>query len=664
MNQYTNIYVGQYETTTKQTVQLAPADFIHRQSTSDHAGCILSSVQNKTPSTVEERNDRKANTMDIDNHLDTSGMFQSVLVGQPPQPVERSILHPGDSYPGSLHRCIQSGMGDSLQQSDTVRYMGLLRQFTPQQSYQLSRTLHDLEMLGNSRITGKSLANILRQYHGDCWNGGSAVHTSNNWNNSGDHIKSTALQHQPTDRRATSSLEMGPHSSIDGCSSDTMEPMDTGVSLPSVEPVTTLPTTPPTTSDFSHNNHAELAERDLVSNPTEAQQHATETNSITSSPSCIPTIRRTSEEELQVESASLERKRQRFAVDGYDDNALHVFMHPEANLTARQYTPIQKRFLEWCELHRHDPLHSNPSYSINYLAYGYHHNSWKMATVLTYNSAILDLYDATERDILVNTPSFQKFFNNLRALTVRSFDKPSFDITPIIAKLRQWGPSASLNQQNVTVKLCFLLAITGFMRPSDIERIDLTYCALSPDLSSLKLIVDCPNKEKRSGSPIQKQIIIQPHSDPILCPLQIFRTYTVSFASQPCTGEHPTRPSRQISFLVRSLSDPTVAVGSQTIGRHINFLLALIPQPNGGHRPRARAVGSANAAVRGAALQDILTHGSWASSSIFDTFYRFSRATTTNFTTLSLEVPLSSNSSALPLDSQSESPNSATNNGS
>ncbi|KAI9024983.1 hypothetical protein CLU79DRAFT_686734, partial [Phycomyces nitens] len=58
----------------------------------------------------------------------------------------------------------------------------------------------------------------------------------------------------------------------------------------------------------------------------------------------------------------------------------------------------------------------------------------------------------------------------------------------------------------------------------------------------------------------------------------------------------------------------------------------IIRRPSNSLRPRARALGSTAATRFGIPLDDILTHGSWASSSVFDTFYRLSCETASDFT--------------------------------
>ncbi|KAI9334070.1 hypothetical protein BD770DRAFT_287861, partial [Pilaira anomala] len=231
---------------------------------------------------------------------------------------------------------------------------------------------------------------------------------------------------------------------------------------------------------------------------------------------------------------------------------------------------------------------------------------------------------------------YQRFFTNLKALTVRSFDKPSFDLEPVLSTLKSWGDNDSLTPEQLTRKVCFLLAITGFLRPSDLQRVHLDKTLLLGS-SQLKLVIDCP-KEKRMGSPIERVVLIHSHPDHLLCPVRAYQAYRSRIAITQCLGPHPARPSRTIAFLVRNLNDFSLAVTSQTIGRHIRSLLSLVlVNDNCSSGPlRARAIGSTNAAINGANLDDILVHGSWASSCVFDNFYRLSRATASNFTTLAL----------------------------
>ncbi|KAI7883411.1 uncharacterized protein EV154DRAFT_391670, partial [Mucor mucedo] len=235
--------------------------------------------------------------------------------------------------------------------------------------------------------------------------------------------------------------------------------------------------------------------------------------------------------------------------------------------------------------------------------------------------------------------NFIRFFTNLRALTIRSFDRPDYDLTPVLDKLHSWGPNNLLTAEQLTRKLCFLLAITGFLRHADLHRINMLKTSVLTTTSQLKLVIDCP-KEKRGGSPIERVVFIHQHPDSLLCPVLVYQEYVARIATTPCLGPHPTRPSRTIGFLVRSLNDFNSSVSVQTISRHVRSLLNHITVHDSSDQrhppPRARAVGSSNAALHGANLDDILVHGSWASACVFDNFYRLSRQTVTNFTTMAL----------------------------
>ncbi|ORE05848.1 hypothetical protein BCV72DRAFT_208486 [Rhizopus microsporus var. microsporus] len=57
--------------------------------------------------------------------------------------------------------------------------------------------------------------------------------------------------------------------------------------------------------------------------------------------------------------------------------------------------------------------------------------------------------------------------------------------------------------------------MVGFLRPSDLARVDQDKCSISKD-KALHLCVVGP-KEARQGSRVTKIITIHPHPDPLLC---------------------------------------------------------------------------------------------------------------------------------------------------
>lgn len=417
-----------------------------------------------------------------------------------------------------------------------------------------------------------------------------------------------------------------------------------------MEPSTSMPSTSPTSPNFSDIDHTSLAECHLVSHTTQHDSESTNANTPRHD-SPRSTRRQSREPEPPVAVGSMEHKRRRLEEQGFNEDALAILFNPEAHPSKRHYNRIQTAFLQWCEYHQLDAFNPNPAQLVNYFAFGHLTLKWQLATCLTYKSAILDLFEPNIRELIQSTKPFQDFFDNLKSLNVRSFDKPEFDLQPAIDLIYSWGANSDLSIENLTRKLCFLLAITGFLRYSDLHRInvDKTHVRSS---ALLRLVIDCP-KEKRLGSPIEKVINIHGHPNPILCPIATYQAYLSRVASTACHGPHPTRPSRTINFLIRNLNDFSRSVSTQTISRHVRFLLSKIHLTGGNPnaRPlRPRAIGSTNAAINGANVEDILVHGSWASSAVFDNFYRLSRATVTNFTSMAL-----STSNGQTLDAQSES---------
>ncbi|OMJ23306.1 hypothetical protein AYI70_g2356 [Smittium culicis] len=73
------------------------------------------------------------------------------------------------------------------------------------------------------------------------------------------------------------------------------------------------------------------------------------------------------------------------------------------------------------------------------------------------------------------------------------------DISPIIEYFREIGDNEQLNIKSLTIETCCLLEECGFMRASDIHRIDDAQTTTID--GTLKLVIVAP-KEKRKGRQI------------------------------------------------------------------------------------------------------------------------------------------------------------------
>ena len=61
------------------------------------------------------------------------------------------------------------------------------------------------------------------------------------------------------------------------------------------------------------------------------------------------------------------------------------------------------------------------------------------------------------------------------------------------------------------------------------------------DAGSLRLVVLAP-KKRRGGQPIEKLVIIDPHPDPLICPVSAFSEYISRFPTSLPASSYPTRP--------------------------------------------------------------------------------------------------------------------------
>ncbi|KAL4215719.1 hypothetical protein CU097_012829 [Rhizopus azygosporus] len=194
------------------------------------------------------------------------------------------------------------------------------------------------------------------------------------------------------------------------------------------------------------------------------------------------------------ESISTRTTRHRFTEERQAD---HIGLeHKRQWLTAKGYDQNVRKFLPWCELHRHDPLAPDPAIIVNHLAYYHHYLGWPASTCHTYLAAILNLYEEK--------------------------------------KISTHGRSMSLHR---STKVRFLLAIIGFLRPSDVRV--LRQCVVSVESEVLTLVA--PYWPTVLWFPLLQSLVIQ--SLPFLAQEENLRT---AYSNQELTAttEDLLRPPR------------------------------------------------------------------------------------------------------------------------
>ncbi|KAF1807773.1 hypothetical protein V8B55DRAFT_1319799 [Mucor lusitanicus] len=197
------------------------------------------------------------------------------------------------------------------------------------------------------------------------------------------------------------------------------------------------------------------------------------------------------------------------------------------------------------------------------------------------------------------------------------------------------GTNSRLSLEELTVKTAWLLAMVGFLRPSDLERIDLDQCTTS-SANVLQLVIVAP-KETRQGSRITKTVTIHPHANHLICPVSAYKEYQCRVASSAVLVPYPVLPDVRIHAFRRSLKNHSAPIGPERISKHIQPIMQFVSRPAGCPLPEARALGATLAAQQaGVSVDDIVVHGNWSSQDLFENFYRISSTTANDFTTQTL----------------------------
>ena len=230
---------------------------------------------------------------------------------------------------------------------------------------------------------------------------------------------------------------------------------------------------------------------------------------------------------------------------------------------------------------------------------------------------------------------FRSFFQAIRSREIKDIKELDLDIQPVINFFRQQGPNKDLNNMTLTRKLCWLLGTCGFLRPNDILCIDLSSDKFQLDAMACVLQISIP-KEKRGGKRIFKYTTLKCHDDPLLCPVQTITEYIRRIDAHKIMVPHPKDGTILYRPLIRDARCLDKEITADRISKHISFITDMIALPKNERRPKARAIGPTEAIKKGARVDDIVVHGNWSSSVMFDRFYRLNAATATNFTSMVL----------------------------
>ncbi|PVU87435.1 hypothetical protein BB561_006330 [Smittium simulii] len=134
-------------------------------------------------------------------------------------------------------------------------------------------------------------------------------------------------------------------------------------------------------------------------------------------------------------------------------------------------------------------------------------------------------------------------------------------------------------------------------------------------------------KEKRGGQPIMKPCEIQFHANPVLCPVEAYKSYRLHVKDVECGIKHENYPDTTLTMLIRHARDFSKFLIVDSISRHVHRLSGLIVRPQNSPRPKTRVIEPTLAAAAGVPSSDIVAHTFWSNYYMFDNYYRLSCST-------------------------------------
>lgn len=336
-----------------------------------------------------------------------------------------------------------------------------------------------------------------------------------------------------------------------------------------------------------------------------------------------------------LEAFRVECLRRKFRFLEYDDNTVNHLLANNRSMNARSYRKFQLDFLSWCITQQVDPNHFNMATLINFLSTM--RSSYTVNSLPLMRTAIVHFH--VQPSLFQHDSQLDQIFNMWRQEAPPvPIERPPVDLTPSFAFCRTIESSAHSSLYNLAHKTVFLLAITGFLRPSDLHRINLQDSFVDGS-RCLHLSVVAP-KEKRKGRRIVKVVRIKSYpQDATLCPVTAFEALR----------DHPNTVNRPPGALFISTTNARVAASCDTISRWLRNVVSRSinsssSSSDSSRQPTMRSVASDLALQRGIPLDEVITHGNWASSMMFDNHYRRSRHISSDIT--SSVLPGSSSSSA------------------
>ncbi|KAG2221097.1 hypothetical protein INT45_008618 [Circinella minor] len=375
------------------------------------------------------------------------------------------------------------------------------------------------------------------------------------------------------------------------------------ISSPPLESYSMISTALDSESTTCNTNNTKLAISTLVSTRHSASTTTTNSNQ-------HPSKReRSVEQESNMDLISMEPQRKTMKSES---GAAIAITNKTKNINPS--TKIRQAVYErWCEFTDLNFMEPNVFHLTSFLASQYETKKWKISTVLAYQSSILALYTTEQSNQICNHQHFQDFHKGLRQGTILPQKFFDYNLQPALSYILSLGDNNKMTVDLLTAKLAWLLAMVGFLRPSDLEHIDLAQCSISQD-DILSLVIDL-----------------------LVCPVNTYKAYCSCVASISVSVPHPVFTKVSLVPLLRYVHHHDQGLSSQRISKYINQVMKFVGRPPGAPIPKARALGAILAAQSGVSVENLVVQRNWSSRKMFEQFYRISVQTQETFTSSTLD---------------------------
>ncbi|KAG0752082.1 hypothetical protein G6F24_013815 [Rhizopus arrhizus] len=287
----------------------------------------------------------------------------------------------------------------------------------------------------------------------------------------------------------------------------------------------------------------------------------------------------------------------------------------------RRLLKYQLRFLAWARTHQVSCTAFSGSDLVNFLAYSRQEHQLQPSTLRTVRAAVVHLHDSPQ--VLRENPLVNKYLATItKQAPPKLIHKDTVDMSPSLAFAESIASRPTTDLGSLQKKLAFLLAMTAFLRPSDLARIPYASCRVNSDDGCLLFQVVSP-KETRNGRRIIKPFRVHPYPKNVeRCPVRCFLALR----------DHPTlahRPLGSQLFVKSNNIHQHVTAATISTWLHRDFISLSTKES----RINIRSLASSRALDQGVPMEDIVTMGNWAQSTTFQNHYQRNHMAQVNFTT-------------------------------